>query len=58
MIPIFKLVFLYLFDRLPNNPGLILRAAEGRVSKDGNVHHCRFGPWFETPRCARLLTMR
>jgi hypothetical protein len=28
MIPIFKLVFLYLFDRLPNNPGLILRSGQ------------------------------
>jgi hypothetical protein len=40
-------------------PVLILRSdAQRRVSKDGRVHGCRFGPWFETPCFARLLTMR
>jgi hypothetical protein len=34
---------------------LILRSGpQDRVSKDGP----RWGPWFETPRYARLLTMR
>ena len=40
-------------------PVLILRSdAQRRVSKDGQVNRHRFGPWFETPCFARLLTMR
>jgi hypothetical protein len=57
MIPIFKLVFLYPFARLPNNPGLILRAAEGRVSKDGRQARSSM-PSFETPASGGLLRMR